>query len=161
MNVRRLAWIVKFKYDYIYANETANTHPLMSGFLCFSVFLFLCLTVFDCISPYFPETRFFCKKFTVRGAYHHSILTILIILRALVNCKTLNNRSWLSSIVNSWSACMYNENITKTYLKYNFVNCNAPPGPGPPSHIWLPAPGAPGRRRPRQHRLKFIIFGVI
>ena len=30
--------------------------------LCFSVFLFLCLTVFDCISQYFPETRFFAKN---------------------------------------------------------------------------------------------------
>ena len=52
MNVRRFAWIVKFKYDY--ANETANTHPLttqafsVSLFLCLSVWLYL--TVFHSIS---------------------------------------------------------------------------------------------------------------
>ena len=34
----------------------------LSGFLCFSVFLFLCLTVFHSISQYFPETRFFAKN---------------------------------------------------------------------------------------------------
>ena len=65
MNVRRFAWIVKFKYDY--ANETANTHPLrLSLFLCLSVF------VFDCISLYFtvfPWNTVFCKKFTVYYYY--------------------------------------------------------------------------------------------
>ena len=59
--------------------QTKRQTPTHSGFLCFSVFLFLCLTVFHCISQYFPETRFFAKNSLCDVFHFHQFSHIIII----------------------------------------------------------------------------------